>query len=132
MMFLIPAGAASLEKSLADVGILGLVLSLNTLLVSLIHNWVFDRLDARRGRVSSDRTTVGWILHAIGFELTLLMTSLPIYIWWLDLTLFEAVATELVVTSFLVIYNYFFTLGYDRVFPVRPNPVVSGTCASSS
>ena len=132
MMFLIPAGAAFLEKSVADIGVLGVVLSLKALLISLIYNWGFDQLDARRGRLSSNRTTVGRILHTIGFELTLLTTSMPIYIWWLDLTFFAALATDLVVTSFVVIYTYFFTLGYDRLVPVQSHPVVSGSCAESS
>ena len=126
MMFLIPAGAAFLEKSITDIGILGIALSLKALLISLIYNWVFDRLDASRGRVSSDRSFFGRILHAIGFELTLLATSMPIYMWWLDLTLFEALATDLIVTSFVVVYTYFFTLGYDRLFPVQADH----TCAA--
>ncbi|NND71442.1 MAG: PACE efflux transporter [Rhodothermales bacterium] len=132
MALLIPAGAAFFEKSLTDIGVLGLVLSLKALLVSLIYNRVFDQLDARRGRVSSDRTAFGRVLHAVGFELTLLTTSLPIFTWWLGLSILEAVATDLVVTSFVVVYTYLFTLGFDRVFPVLPHPDVSGTCASGS
>lgn len=132
MAFLIPAGAAFFEKSLAEIGVLGLVLSLKALLVSLIYNWAFDKLDARRGRVSSDRSASGRILHAVGFELTLLTTSMPFYMWWLGLTILEAVAMDLVVTSFVVVYTYIFTLGYDRLFPVIPRPAVSGTCVSGS
>ena len=118
MALLIPAGAAFFEKSLASMGLLGLVLTLKAVLVSLAYNLAFDRVDARKGRVSSDRTPFGRILHAVGFELTLVVTSLPIYIWWLDLTLVEALMADLVVTSFVVAYTYLFTLGYDRAFPV--------------
>ena len=126
MAFLIPAGAAFFDKGLADIGLLGLILSLKAMLVSLLFNWVFDQLDARRGRVSSDRTPLGRVLHAVGFELTLLVTSLPIYTWWLGLTIAEAVATDLVVTSFVVVYTYLFTLGYDRAFPVLPRHTPAG------
>jgi len=126
MVFLIPAGAAFFDKNLLDIGLLGLVLSLKALLVSLLFNLVFDRLDARRGRVSSDREPLGRLLHAVGFELSLLVTSLPIYTWWLGLTIFEAIATDLVVTSFVVAYTYIFTLGYDRAFPVRARPAPVG------
>ena len=118
MALLIPAGAAFFEKSLASMGLLGLVLTLKAVLVSLAYNLAFDRMDARKGRVSSDRTPFGRILHAVGFELTLVVTSLPIYIWWLDLTLVEALMADLVVTSFVVAYTCLFTLGYDRAFPV--------------
>jgi uncharacterized membrane protein len=118
MMVLIPTGAFFFDKGLTEIGILGLVLSLKAMLVNLIYNWAFDHIDARAGRVSSDRKTLGRILHASGFELTLLITSLPIYMWWLGLSLTQAFLTDLVVTSFVVFYTYLFTLAYDRVFPV--------------
>ena len=122
LVFLIPAGAAFFGRSLADIGALGVVLSLKAMLVNLIYNWLFDRLDARRGRVSSDRKPLGRILHAVGFELTLVATSLPIYTAWLGVTVLQALAADLVVTSFIVVYTYFFTLAYDRVLPVVPRP----------
>ena len=117
MAILIPTAAVFFDKSLLDMGLLGLVLSRKVLLVSLLFNWIFDHLDAGRGRVSSARTAVGTILHALGFELTLLLTSLPFYIWLLDLTLFEALATDLIVTNFVVAYTYFSrwaTIAYSR------------------
>lgn len=125
MAFLIPAGAAFFEKSLASMGLLGLFLTVKAVLVSLAYNWVFDWFDARNGRVSSDRTPAGRILHAVGFELSLMLTSLPIYTWWLELTLFEALMADFVVTTIVVVYTYIFTLGYDRLFPVatRSAPV---------
>lgn len=125
MAFLIPAGAAFFDKGLADIGLLGLVLSLKALLIGLIYNWIFDRIDARSGRVSSDRTAFGRVIHALGFEVTLVTTSLPIYTWWLGLTIVEAIATDMVVTTFVIAYTYVFTLGYDRLFPVLPRPAAA-------
>jgi len=118
MALLIPAGAFFFDMSIFDIGVLGLVVSLKAVLLSLIYNWAFDRLDARNGRVSSDRKALGRILHAVGFELTLLVTSVPLYVWWLGLSIVEAIATDVVVTSFVVVYTYVFTLVYDRAFPV--------------
>lgn len=126
LAFLVPAGAAFFDKGLGDIGFLGLVLSSKAMLVSVLYNWLFDRIDAKAHRVSSDRSTVGRILHAVGFEVTLLITSLPIYTWWLNITLLEAFMADLVVTSFVVLYTYLFTLGYDRVFPVIQTGRISG------
>lgn len=123
MLMLIPAGAAFFDKGLADIGLLGVILSLKAMLVNLVYNWVFDRFDANANRISSDRSTIGRIMHASGFEVSLLITSLPIYVWWLNITLVEALLTDLVVTSFVVFYTYLFTLGYDRRFPVVRLPV---------
>ena len=123
LVLLVPAGAAFFDKGWADIGVLGLILSTKAMLVNLIYNWVFDHVDARANRISSDRSTIGRIVHAVGFELSLVITSLPIYVWWLNLTVLEALMTDLVVTSFVVVYTYLFTLGYDRLFPVVPVPV---------
>ena len=120
LVLLVPAGAAFFDKGWADIGILGLILSTKAMLVNLAYNWVFDHVDARANRISSDRSTLGRILHSVGFELSLLITSLPIYVWWLNISVLEALMTDLVVTSFFVVYTYMFTLGYDRLFPVAP------------
>ncbi|WP_133485662.1 PACE efflux transporter [Aliiroseovarius marinus] len=119
MALLVPVGAIYFDKALHEIGALGLILSLKAMAINLVYNWVFDRVDARAGRISSDRSAIGRIMHATGFELTLLVTSLPIYMWWLQLGLIEAIATDLTVTTFVVFYTYLFTLGYDRLFPVR-------------
>jgi uncharacterized membrane protein len=118
MALLVPAGAVFFEKPITEVGVLGLVLAVKAMVLNLIYNWVFDRVDAKAGRVSSQRSTRGRILHAVGFELMLLTTSIPLYAWWLQITLLEAVLADLVVTTFIVGYTYAFTLAYDRFFPL--------------
>lgn len=120
MSLLIPAGAIFFDKGLGEIGLLGLVLMLKAVLLGLVYNLIFDLLYAKTGRVSSDRRPLGRVFHALGYELTLVTTSLPIYMWWLGLTLLEALAADLIVTSFVVAYTFLFTLAYDRVFPVKP------------
>ncbi|KIC21588.1 hypothetical protein RA20_04145 [Leisingera sp. ANG-Vp] len=122
MAILVPVGAAFFDKPLSDIGLLGAFLSVKAMLLNLLYNWIFDKADAKAGRVSSDRSTLGRLLHATGFEATLLITSLPVYIWWLGLSLWQALATDLTVTSFVVLYTYGFTLAYDRLFPVAAAP----------
>ncbi len=114
----VPAGALFYDKPLASIGLLGVILAVKAMVINLIYNWVFDRFDARRGRMSTERSHLGRLAHAFGFEATLLSTSLPLYTWWLGIGVFEALAVDLVVTSFVVVYTYGFTLMYDRVFPL--------------
>ncbi|MFT7135434.1 PACE efflux transporter [Sulfitobacter sp.] len=120
MSLLVPAGAVFFDKSLSEVGVLGLILTLKAMVLGLAYNWLFDAIDAKSGRIASDRSAIGRILHACGFEISLMLTSLPIYMWWLGLGLLQAVTTGVVVTSFVVFYTFLFTLVYDRLFPVRP------------
>ncbi|SLN24262.1 Bacterial Transmembrane Pair family protein [Roseovarius albus] len=125
MMLLIPAGAMFFNKGFAEIGLLGVILSLKAMLMHLIYNWVFDRIDARSGRTASERSHLGRIVHAMGFEVTLMLTSLPILMWFLQVTVLQALATDAVVTTFVVGYTYVFTLVFDRLFPVIPK---TGVC----
>lgn len=121
MVMLVPAGALFFDQSLTEIGALGLVLTINAMVLNLAYNWVFDRVEARHGRIASERSRLGRLLHALGFELSLTLTALPILMVWLGLGLLEALAADLVVTSFVVGYTYVFTLVYDRLFPLRRN-----------
>jgi uncharacterized membrane protein len=115
---LAPMGAFVLDKQILDVGVLAIVLSLKAMLFNLVYNWFFDRFDVRAGRVPTERNVPRRILHAVGFEVGLMITSLPIVIWWLGLSILQALAMDLVVTSFVVVYTLVFSWSYDRLYPV--------------
>ena len=115
---LAPMGAFVLDKQILDVGVLAIVLSLKAMVFNLVYNWFFDRFDVRAGRVPTERNVPRRILHAVGFEVGLMITSLPIVIWWLGLSILQALAMDLVVTSFVVVYTLVFSWSYDRLYPV--------------
>ena len=76
-------------------------------------------LDVRAGRIPTQRTFSWRLVHAVGFEAGLVITSLPLVMWWLGLTLLEAFLMDVIVTSFIVIYTLAFTWGYDQLYPVE-------------
>lgn len=115
---LAPAGALVLDRRVLDVGLLALVLSFKAMLFNMIYNWVFDQMDVRAGRIPTKRSFMGRLLHAVGFECGLVMTSLPIVMWWLGLTLWQALMMDLAVTSLIVVYTMAFGWSYDRLFPL--------------
>ena len=106
------------EHDLLAMGGLAVMLSLIALVVTFIYNYAFDHLDVRNGRVPTQRTR-GWrIVHAVGFEATLVVFGLPLIMWWLDFTFWEALIFDIGAMAAVVVYTYFFTLAYDRIFPV--------------
>ena len=115
---LAPMGAMVLDKQILDVGVLAIVLSLKAMLFNLVYNWFFDRFDVRAGRIPTERNVPRRILHAVGFEVGLMVTSLPIVVWWLGLSILQALVMDIVVTSFVVVYTFVFTWSYDRLYPV--------------
>lgn len=112
------------DRDFLDTGGLALVLSLIALFVNLVYNYAFDRLDVSCGRVPTERSTSWRIAHAIGFEFTLVLTSLPLIMWWLVWGFWQALAFDVAAMAGIVVYTYYFTLAYDRIFPVL-NPAVS-------
>lgn len=101
-----------------DTGGLAVVLSILALVTNLVYNYVYDRVDVAFGRVPTERSRTGRVVHAIGFELTLIVLGLPLMMWWLDLNFWQALALDVATMVFVVIYTYFFTLAYDRILPV--------------
>lgn len=113
-----PTVAYVLDRDPMDVGALAMVLSLKAMLVSLAYNSIYDRIDVTYGRVPTERKMLARVCHAIGFELALTATSLPIIVWWLQIGWLTALAMDLVLVAFVVIFTFVYTWGYDRVFPV--------------
>ena len=119
LIMLVPAGMAFYDKDFFDIGLLGVILVLKAMIINVIYNWIFDRIEARTGRVASDRPHKLRVVHAVGFEITLMITSIPIYTWWLQITILEAILIDVVVTTFIIGYTYIYTLVYDAVFPIE-------------
>ena len=119
LTMIVPAGMIFYGRGIWDIGLLGVVLVMKAMILNIIYNWIFDRIEARTGRVASNRPHKWRVVHAIGFEVTLAITSIPIYTWWLNITVLEAILIDLVVTTFIVGYTYVYTLVYDFVFPIK-------------
>lgn len=106
------------QRELHDVGALAVVMSLVAMAVNLVYNYVYDRIDVAAGRVPTERSAKGRVLHAVLFEFTLLLTFLPLTMAWLDLSLLGAIAMNAVGMTSVVVYTFIFTWIYDRVFPI--------------
>ena len=105
-------------RNATDTIAMAAVLSFIALLINLIYNHSYDRVDAYCGRIPTERT-LGWrVVHAVGFESILALTSLPVVMWWLGLSLWQALLLVLGMMSAIVLYTFLFTLIYDKYFPL--------------
>lgn len=85
------------------------------------YNYGVDKLMVRYlGRLQ--KTLPERVVHAIGFELGLLVMILPFAAWWLSITLWEALIIDIGFVVFYVIYAFFYNLAYDKIFPVSFTP----------
>jgi uncharacterized membrane protein len=81
---------------------------------NFIYNGLFEAWESRqatRGRSMARRAA-----HAIGFEGGLIAILVPLFAWWLNITLWEALVLDLGLVVFFLIYTFLFSLIFDRVF----------------
>ena len=106
------------DRSAANTLALAAVLSAMALLINLLFNNIYDRVDVYCGRIPTVRTLAGRVVHAVGFEFILALASLPIMMWWLGLSFWRALLLDLGMMSAIVVYTFLFTLVYDKYFPL--------------
>lgn len=91
---------------------------------------LFERWESRqavRGRSLRRR-----IAHAVLFEIGLTVALVPLFAWWLGISLWQALLTDFGFILFFLVYTFCFNWGFDRVFglprsaapqpPAQPQP----------
>lgn len=111
------ASVALILMSEASAGS-SLVLSILTATIALcwsyVFNTIFETWEARqpvKGRSLRRRT-----LHALFFEGGLVLISIPVMAWWLQVGYLEALIYEAGLIALFIGYTYAFTWGFDRIF----------------
>ena len=107
------------ERGLLDMGAFSVTLSLIALVINFAYNSIYDRIDVRYGRVPTERSRIGRIMHAVGFEFTLVVVNLPVIMWWMQWSFWRALGFDIIAMAAVVVYTYYFTLAYDRIFPIE-------------
>lgn len=81
---------------------------------NLMFNTLFEAWEKRqpvRGRSVKRR-----IAHAIGFEGGLAAILVPLFAWWLEIGLWEALVFDAALLVFFLVYTFVFNWVFDRVF----------------
>ena len=107
-----PLGAWLLGYSLAHIGLLTLMISLVAMTWNMIFNAIFDRVQRRLG---FERTLVARALHAVLFEIGLLLAVVPLAAWWLKIGLWEAFVLDIGIALFFLPYTFCFNWAYDHL-----------------
>ncbi|PVE24713.1 hypothetical protein DC522_08795 [Microvirga sp. KLBC 81] len=112
-----PLGAWAFGMPMHDIGLLGFAGAAIATLWNYIYNLGFDRL-MQRVRGSSRKTGPIRVLHAILFEVGLLVVLLPLFAWYLGISLWQAFLMDVSFALFYMGYALVFNWAYDRLFPL--------------
>jgi uncharacterized membrane protein len=101
-------------QGLGHSGVLSVMASIVAVVWNLAFNALFERWESRqsvRGRGVGRR-----IAHAIGFEGGLVAFLVPMFAWWLDVSLLQALTMDLGLVVFFLVYTFVFNWSFDAVF----------------
>ncbi len=80
---------------------------------NFLWNTIFEAMERRfgwKGRPARVR-----ILQAVCFEGGLALIVIPVMAWWFGITFLEALATEISVLAFLLLFTFAFNWLFDRI-----------------
>lgn len=100
------------DKSIVELGTLGIVLSLLTVVVLYFYNQLFDHL-LLKYTGKTEKSKRARVIHALMFESSLIILTLPALAWWLKISLLDALILEAAAVSFMVVYTFIFHWSVD-------------------
>jgi len=93
-------------------GTLGIAMAVTSVIWNMIFNHFFEKFEAKR---KLKRTVGVRILHAIGFEGGLMLATIPMVAYALNMSLAQAFITDLVLTMCILVYTFIFQWCYDHI-----------------
>ena len=93
-------------------GTLGIAMAITSVVWNMIFNHFFEKYEAKR---ILKRTVGVRILHAIGFEGGLMLATIPMVAYALEMSLGQAFLTDLSLTLCILVYTFIFQWCYDHI-----------------
>lgn len=116
LLLSIPLAAMVFDFELGRTGVLGVVGATMATAWNYVFNLVFDH-GLKRVTGSTRKSVPVRFVHAISFELGLMLAFLPVISWWMGIGLLEALIVDIAFVLFYLVYAFVFTWCYDTIFP---------------
>ncbi|WP_286221992.1 PACE efflux transporter [Marinobacter apostichopi] len=116
LLLSIPLAAFTFGYDLGKTGVLGVIGATMATVWNYVFNLAFDH-GLKRLTGSTRKTLPVRFIHAISFELGLMIAFLPVIAWWMGIGLIEALIVDVAFVLFYLVFAFVFTWCYDIVFP---------------
>ncbi|MBX9914015.1 MAG: PACE efflux transporter [Pseudomonadaceae bacterium] len=114
LLCIVPLTAWVFDSGLAVSAGVAVAVSLLAVSWSMLFNTLFEGWEARQLR--PQRTFKRRMLHALGFELGLLLATVPLIAFGLGISWWQAIVSDFVLLLFFLVYALLFQWGFDLVF----------------
>lgn len=116
LLLSVPLAAVVFGFDAGKTSVLGAIGATMATTWNYLFNLMFDH--GLKRWTGSTRKSLGMrFIHAISFELGLMLAFLPIIAWWMEIGLLEALLVDIAFVLFYLVYAFIFTWCYDTVFP---------------
>lgn len=119
LLICVPLISIIFNRSMSNAGTMSLALSLTAMVCNYIYNYAFDRILLALKRHLYPRSFKLRAVHSVLFEIFLLFFSLPLIMWWLDLSFYKALMLDVSMACFVPFYALGFNWLFDIVLPPK-------------
>ncbi|AOE98343.1 MULTISPECIES: PACE efflux transporter [Serratia] len=110
-----------------STGPLAVVITTIAVSWNFIYNYLFEWWESRQA--SRARTLKRRILHAVGFQLTLVVYLIPLIAWWMGITLWQALLLDMALIVIIPCYTFLFNWAFDKLFGLPASALPAGESA---
>ena len=100
--------------SVEHTGPLSVMITTIAVTWNFIYNILYEKWEARQD--SKSRTVKRRIVHAIGFQITLVIFLIPLIAWWMNISLVAAFWLDVAFIIIIPIYTFIFNWTFDKLF----------------
>ena len=93
-------------------GILGVIMAIISVIWNMIFNHYFEKVEHK---YQWKRTIPVRILHAVGFEGGLMLATIPIIAYMMNMSFIEALILDFGLTMYILVYTFIFQSCYDTI-----------------
>lgn len=91
---------------------LSAMIAIVAMLCNFLFNWLFDKIFTGK---REERGALFRLFHTVSFEATLLLTTVPMIAYALELDLWQAFLADIGLTLIVMVYAFVFNWIYDHV-----------------
>ena len=100
------------EVPMEITGTLGIAMAVTSVIWNMIFNHFFEKYEKKH---QLKRTVPVRIMHAIGFEGGLMLATIPMVAYALNMSLLEAILLDFSMTMCILVYTFIFQWCYDLI-----------------
>jgi len=118
-------GLAYLSDTQAShTGPLAVMITTIAMIWNLIYNTLFEYWESRQA--TRGRSVARRVVHAVGFQLTLVIYLIPLIAWWLDMSLVDALLVDMAFIVLVPCYTFVYNWAFDKLFGL-PSSAMAAT-----